>query len=118
MKLTDELKNKAIVLISVILFINMVSICVLGVKVYRLNEKVETAGTAKYTMYVGLNDKDTYEQIVPTDDAKSIIDKICIKYVDGYTTYPAQQFYAQWYNSSATTNQMFVVFENNPALQF
>ena len=90
MKLTGELKNKAIVLISVILFINMVSVCLLGVKVYRLNEKVESAGTAKYTMYVGLNDKDTYEQIVPTDDAKSIIDKICIKYVDGYTIQDAK----------------------------
>lgn len=47
-------KNKAIILISIILVINMVAICLLGIKVYRLNEKINVDGATKYTMYVGL----------------------------------------------------------------
>ena len=110
MKLTDELKNKAIVLISIILLINMFSVCLLGVKVYRLNEKMESAGTTKYTMYVGLNDQDTYEQIVPTDDAKNIIDKICIKYVDGYTIQDAKGVWADETGKSIHENTVICYF--------
>ena len=87
-------KNKAIILISIILVINIVAISLLGIKVYQLNEKINTDGTTNYKMSVGLNDKDTYEQIVPTDEAKNIIDKICIKYVDGYTIQDANGVWA------------------------
>lgn len=34
-------KNKAIILISIILFINMAAICLLGVKVYQLNGQMK-----------------------------------------------------------------------------
>ena len=63
-------KNKAVILISIILAINIVAIFLLGIKVYQLNEKTNIDGNTKYIMYVGLNDKDTYAQIVPTDKAK------------------------------------------------
>ena len=87
-------KNKAIILISVILAINIVAIFLLGIKVYQLNEKMNIDGTTKYIMYVGLNDKDTYSQIVSTYEAKSIIDGICIKYVNGYTIQDANGVWA------------------------
>lgn len=45
----------------------------------------EDAENGKYVLYIGLNDKDTYEQIIPTDEAKDIVNRICTKYVEGYT---------------------------------
>jgi hypothetical protein len=39
----------------------------------------------QYVLYIGTNDKDTYEQIIPTDEAKEIVNEICAKYVEGYT---------------------------------
>ena len=39
----------------------------------------------QYVMYVGTNDKDTYKQEIPTEEAKKIVDEICLKYFDGYT---------------------------------
>lgn len=39
----------------------------------------------EYVLYIGLNDKDTYTQIIPTEEAKEIVNEICVKYVDGYT---------------------------------
>lgn len=44
----------------------------------------------EYTIYVGLNDKDTYRQLLSTAQAKEIIDAICIQYVDGYTVTEAE----------------------------
>ena len=46
--------------------------------------------TVHYTVYVGTNDKDTYQQIVPTDEAKRIVDEICSKYVNGFTVLDAR----------------------------
>ncbi len=38
-----------------------------------------------YTLYIGLNDKDTYTQLIDTKDAKQIINNICLKYTSGYS---------------------------------
>lgn len=106
-------KNKAIMLISIVLFINMFAICILGVKIYQLNEKMESNGATKYTMYIGLNDKDTYEQIVPTDEAKNIINRICIKYVDGYTIQDANGVWADETGKSTHENSVVCCFSDS-----
>lgn len=64
-----------------------------------------------WTAIFGYDDMGTasiYDDVVIIADSSDCSDQ----YVDGYTTYPAQQFYAQWYNSSGSTNQMFVTFDN------
>jgi hypothetical protein len=43
----------------------------------------------KYTLYIGTNDKDTYIQEISTEDAKNIINSICVEYVGGYTSQEA-----------------------------
>lgn len=48
------------------------------------------SNSEKFTLYIGTNDKDTYTQLIPTEQAKAIVDDICTKYVDGYTTQIAQ----------------------------
>jgi len=44
----------------------------------------------QYVLYIGTNDKDIYEQIIPTDEAREIVNGICAKYVEGYTVSDAK----------------------------
>jgi hypothetical protein len=44
----------------------------------------------QYVLYIGINDKDAYKQIIPTERAKEIVNGICAKYVKGYTGNDAQ----------------------------
>ncbi|MBP3854096.1 MAG: DUF3574 domain-containing protein [Ruminiclostridium sp.] len=39
----------------------------------------------QYVMYVGTNDKDTYQLEMTTEEARSIVDEVCLKYFEGYT---------------------------------
>ena len=71
--------------LSVLLVINMIAICFLAVKVAELDKFSLTNATVHYTLYIGTNDKDTYKQEIPTDEAKHIVDEICTKYVNGFT---------------------------------
>ena len=50
----------------------------------------ETTKGGQYVLYIGTNDKDTYEQIIPTDVAIEIVNGICAKHVEGYTASGAQ----------------------------
>lgn len=45
----------------------------------------ETETETSYVLYIGLNDKDTYEQSVETEDAQRIVTEICLSYAKGYT---------------------------------
>lgn len=63
----------------------------------------------KYTMYVGLNDKDTYKQILSDDEAEKIMSEICLKYVDGYTFSKRQGAYKN--EKGVVTKENSLVFE-------
>ena len=39
----------------------------------------------EYTLTIGLNDKDTYVQVIETEAAKELVNAVCVKYVEGYT---------------------------------
>jgi len=45
----------------------------------------ENAEYGQYVLYIGTNDKDTYEQIIPLDEAVEIVNAICAKHVGGWT---------------------------------
>lgn len=49
--------------------------------------------TVKYTIYVGLNDKDTYTQLTSYDEAAKKASEIALKYVDGFTMFSASGAY-------------------------
>ena len=53
----------------------------------------------KYSLYLGLNDKDTYEQIISTEDALEKANLICAKYAGGYTQLSAR---GGWTNDDGT----------------
>ena len=39
----------------------------------------------QYVMYVGTNDKDTYQPEHSQEEAREIVDQVCLKYFEGYT---------------------------------
>lgn len=51
------------------------------------------AKAAKYTLHVGLNDKDTYKQEISDEKAVQIVTDTSLKYVDGFTVYRCQGLY-------------------------
>ena len=78
--------KKVTVVIIVLLIANICATTFIGVSSRKSSYNTENeAGTVQYVMYVGTNDKDTYSQIISTEEAKNIIDDICFKYLEGYT---------------------------------
>ncbi len=49
----------------------------------------------KFTLYIGLNDVETGEQVYPVNEAKKIFNEIACKYTDGYTLYEADGFWRE-----------------------
>lgn len=47
--------------------------------------KSDSDTTTQFVMYVGTNDKDTYKPKHTNEEAKDIVDKICLKHFEGYT---------------------------------
>ena len=46
----------------------------------------ESAGKSiQYVMYIGTNDKDTYQPEHSQEEAREIVDQVCLKYFEGYT---------------------------------
>lgn len=74
-------RSKVTVVLAILLAVNMVATIFLGVKV--LQAEPETS--VQYVMYIGTNDKDTYTQLVPTEEAKAVIGEICLKHLENYT---------------------------------
>lgn len=62
----------------------------------------ESEQTLCYTLYIGTNDKDTYTQLISLDEAKEIVDNICVKYVEGYTVMEAN---GGWVDETGTLTE-------------
>lgn len=60
------------------------------------------------TLYIGLNDKDTYTQLIPTEEARAAVDEICLKYVEGFTAYEARGGWTD--ESGALTRENTLVY--------
>lgn len=84
------MRRKKDLIILVLLIVNLFATGTVGFCVWKLNGNQYSDEIVQYKMYVGTNDKDTYEQIISTEDAKTIIDNICLKYLEGYTIQDAK----------------------------
>lgn len=62
----------------------------------------QEAETGKYMLYIGTNDKDTYTQLIPLEEAKAIVNEICSRYVSGYTVQTAE---GGWVDETGTLTQ-------------
>lgn len=73
--------------------ISLVSLCCSAVcLVFALNAGNTGAAAAgtdgkckQYVMYVGTNDKDTYKPEYTQEEARDIVDRVCLRYFGGYT---------------------------------
>lgn len=79
--------NKLIIAVCVLLALNIIATCFLAVKISKPSDLSLENATVHYTLYIGTNDKDTYKPVMPTDEAKHIVDEICTKYVNGFTVH-------------------------------
>ena len=70
----------------------------------------------KYTLYIGLNDKDTYEQLINTEDAIEKADQIVAKYAGGYTQMTAR---GGWTNDDGTmgheNTMVYIIYDIDEA---
>lgn len=64
----------------------------------------------EYTLYIGLNDKDAYRQLISVEEAREIVDAICIRYVDGYTVMEAEGAWADEKNILTQENTLVYLF--------
>lgn len=70
----------------------------------------------KYTLYIGLNDKDTYEQIISTEDAIEKANVIVAKHAGGYTQMTAK---GGWTNDDGTmgheNTMVYIIYDIDEA---
>ena len=70
---------------------------------------INTQGT-KYTMYIGLNDKETYEQIVSIEEAEQIVTEIALEYVGGFTLTQGKGAYKDEDDVITYENSLIIAF--------
>ena len=88
-------------------FIILISVNLSGCWIQAETKKGEIA---KYTMYIGLNDKDTYTQMISYEDAEKKVSDIALKYVDGFTVLSAKGAYKD--------DKEVITYENSLVIQF
>ena len=109
------MKNKKQIIILVVLILNLVvSGGIIGYLVVQNTQETQKNNTAesilsdqmetgeKYIIYIGTNDKDTYQQEIPTNEARDMVNAICAKYVEGYTASDAK---GGWVDETDTLTQ-------------
>ena len=72
------------------------------------SSQAETSADTKmqYVMYVGTNDKDTYKAEHTNEEAKNIVDEVCLKYFDGYTL---QEATGSWKDDDGQTTHEYTL---------
>jgi len=68
-----------------------------------------TSEEFKYTLYIGLNDKDTYTQLLSTEEAENKASNIVLKHVDGFTRFLGKGAYQD--EKGIVTYENSLVFE-------
>lgn len=97
----NENKSKKSLIIIILLVANL---CISGfMAAYLFIPSAEPGGqigfsevkNGKYILSIGMNDKDTYEQIIETDKAIEIVNNICAENGCGYTMTEARGGWAE-----------------------
>ncbi len=99
------------IILSVIVGLNFVITAVLlG---FRISDKIENnkEGT-KYTLYIGTNDKDTYQEEISFDTCKEKVTEICVKYTDGCTIFDATGYWKDEKNNITTEKTIGCILED------
>ncbi len=93
----ENRQNKGVrvflVLVTVLLVANLVATGIVLCNQYGAKESDADAQT-KYTLYIGTNDKDTYQQEIPLDECRRLITEICTRHTGGCTLMDAAGYWA------------------------
>lgn len=76
-----------------------------------------TEGSPTYTLYIGLNDKDSYTQLIATEEARATVDEICLKHVDAFTVSEAQGCWADETGAITRENTLVYMFADTDKSQ-
>ncbi|MBR3018574.1 MAG: DUF3574 domain-containing protein [Clostridia bacterium] len=68
--------------------------------------EADTGRSIQYVMYVGTNDKDTYKIEMSQDEARNIVDTVCLKYFEGYTL---QEAVGAWTDETGTITHEYTL---------
>lgn len=104
------MKNR---LLSMVLMAALV-ICVSGCSP-QTERPLAKSEAVKYTLYIGLNDKDTYTQKISTAEAEKKVNAIALKYVDGFTEYGGKGAYKD--NNGVVTYENTLIYTFNSATE-
>jgi len=98
----NEQNKKWMMIISILLGINVIAVLFLMLYIFIPGNEIPDNGSVQYVLYIGTNDKDTYEQIIPTGEAVEIVNNIVTRYTDGYTMHHAR---GGWVDETGTLTQ-------------
>ena len=91
------------IIIAALLVINIAFTgVVLGLTLNKNNNNTQSNLETKYTLYVGTNDKDTYQIEIPFETCITKVRDICCKYAGGGTCYEVTGF---WKDDSGVTTK-------------
>ncbi len=102
------MKNQKIYLFIVTALL-VINLCVTGFFISKTNAN---DAPIKYTLYIGTNDKDTYQQEIPFDECKQIVIDICTEYAGGCTLLDATGYWKDDTGTITSEQTIEVVLED------
>lgn len=84
------------IVVASLLGVNLVATGVLIGNQVNLNNQINSLKKeemTKYTLYIGTNDKDTYQPVMEFDACLAKVTEICTKYTDGCTIFEANGYW-------------------------
>ena len=93
---------------TAVLIISIAAICLSLFSVYRVSSQRQEASSRdiQYVMYLGTNDKDTYEPFGTPEQAKAKVDEVLTKHFEGFTI---QEANGGWTNENGTVDHEYTV---------
>ena len=93
----------------VAIVISVLAICLSIVSLYRSTaqpQKVPESKDIQYVMYLGTNDKDTYEPFGTAEEAKAKVDEVLTNHFEGFTI---QEANGGWTNEDGTVDHEYTI---------
>lgn len=99
------MKKRLVTRILLVALVVLISGCFAPIKT-----DLAKSEAVKYTLFIGLNDKDTYSQKISAGDAEKKVSAIALKYVDGFTVF--------WGKGAYKDDKGVVTYENTLIFTF
>ncbi len=104
------------ILVSCVVAVNfvltIVLLCVVVSNKNTSNSNTNNETNIKYTLYVGTNDKDTYEPVADIDTCITKVTEICVNYTSGCTIYQANGYWKDESNAITVEKTIVVILED------